>query len=177
MPDNAQIAPSAAPVEPYQAYAFDQFLTYSALGGLIVDDDGDGDGNPKLRKMPIYEFCKRVGVDQKTTWRWKHSEGFAMKVRARRDEIVPLARETMAFNQLFLLGMQMQDKRAAVDALKTYLGHFSNLRLPTVKQEVEVGEGLANLLQMGRAKFTKDVDTIQEGTIVEGAKGDDGDQN
>lgn len=156
MSENAQIAKTAASVEPYQRYAFDQFLTYCALGGLIIDDEQDD----KLRKMPIYEFCQRVGVDQKTTWRWKHSEGFAQEVRERRDEIVPLARETMAFNQLFMLGMQTQDKRAAVDALKTYLGHFSDLRLPTVKQEVKV-EG--NFLDMMTAATREGV---IEGEIV-----------
>lgn len=162
MQENAQVGKSPIPVKPYQAAAFDEFLTYCALGGLIVTDDG------KIEKMPLYQFCERVDVDQATTWRWKHMPDFAMKVRARRDEVVPLARESMAFNQLFILGMQTQDKRAAVDALKTYLGHFSSLRLPVAKQELEVGEGLASLLQQGRARFTKDADEIPEGAVIDG---------
>lgn len=132
MPGNTQISHTPIPVEPYQKYAFDQFLNFCALGGLISDDDG------KMRKMPIYEFCQLVGVDQSTTWRWKHMPDFAARVRERREEIMPLMRESMWFNQLHLLGMQTQDKRAAVDALKTLTGHFSELRLPTVKQEVKV---------------------------------------
>lgn len=132
MQGNAQVTKVLPSVEPYQKWAFDEFITYSALGGLIISDNGT------IERMPIYQFCARVNVDQKTTWRWKHSEGFAAKVRARREEIMPLARESMMWNRLFSLAMQNGDKRAAVDATKTWLGHFGELKLPTVKQEVKV---------------------------------------
>ena len=161
MQGNASLQTQPQETEPYKQAAFDEFVTYCALGGLVVEEDVDG--NPKPNRLPLYKFCERVGIDQATTWRWKRAPGFAEKVRERREEIVPLARESMAWNQLFLLGMQTQDKRAAVDALKTYLGHFSNLRLPTVKQEVKVEHTLADV-------FTN-ADKIIEGEVVNGPAG------
>ncbi len=75
---------------------------------------------------------------------------------------MPLARESMWFNQLHLLGMQTQDKRAAVDALKVLTGHFSDLRLPTVKQEIEIKDNASDLLKAAREEG------IVEGEVVDG---------
>jgi hypothetical protein len=155
MQGNAISTTEQTEAKQYKLAAFDAYLTFCALGGLITDDDGH------ITQLKLADFCSQVGVNEATTWRWKKEPGFAMKVRARRDEIIPLARETKAFNQLYLLGMQMQDKRAAVDALKTYLGHHSNLRLPTVKQEVKI-EG--NFLDMMTAATQEG---IIEGEIVD----------
>lgn len=134
---------------------YEQFVTYCALGGLIADDNG------KLNKMTQDQFCQAFGVNPATCWRWKKEPNFAMKVRTRREEVVPLARESIAFNQLFMLGMQTQDKRAAVDALKTYLGHFNNLQLPVQRQDIKVQGGLMEVLQAAEA------DGIIEGEIVD----------
>ena len=111
--------------------------------------------------MPIYEFCQMHNVDQSTTWRWKHMPDFALKVRERRIEIMPLARESMWFNQLHLLGMQTQDKRAAVDALKTLTGHFSDLQTPTQRQQIELKNNVGDLLKAATT------DGIIEGEVVD----------
>jgi len=158
MPGNAQLHKQVTEINVRHIRAYDEFLTYSALGGLIIDADTE-----KIRKMPIYEFCKRVGVDQSTTYRWKHAPGFGMKVRERRNEIMPLARESMVFNQLFILSMQTQDKRAAVDAIKTWLGHFSELQLPVQRQDVEIHGSAEELLKAARD------DGILEGEVIETA--------
>lgn len=162
MPDNARTtadtgdAPTS--ITPYKDRAFDLYLTYCALGGMMVTDQGG------IKAMSLGEFCQQAGIDEKTTWRWKNRiPDFAMQVRQRRAEVVPLARETAAFNRLFLIGMTSlptgfkevvnqktgavrriptgalhDDQRAAVDALKTYTGHFSDLHTPTQRQEVKV---------------------------------------
>lgn len=158
MPTNAQITQDLTPVQVRQKWAYDQFLTYSALGGLISDDSG------RMRRMPIYEFCQYATIDQKTTWTWKHAPGFAEKVRTRRIEVMPLARESMWFNQLHLLGMQLQDKRAAVDALKTLTGHFSDLQLPVQRQDVKVQGGIADLLNVARERRLQET---QEGDVID----------
>lgn len=155
MSGNVQIEKGRTDTEPYKQATFDAFVTYSALGGLIVGEDG------KMIEMPVYKFCQQYGVDVRTTQRWKKTEGFAMKVRQRRAEVVPLARETKAFNQLFLLGMQLQDKRAAVDALKTYLGHFSQLQLPVQRQDIKIQGGLMEVLAAAEH------DGIIEGETIE----------
>jgi len=162
MQPNATTEKSTSGINPYKTSAFDQFLTFSALGGLIIDDDG------KLNEMKLQQFCELVGIERTMTWRWKSQPGFAEKVRARRAEIVPLARETKAFNQLFLLGMQSQDKRAAVDALKTYLGHFSQLQLPVQRQDIKIQGGLMEVLEAAEA------DGIIEGEISESIEPDAG---
>lgn len=185
MPDNVRtttensVAPTS--VAPYKDRAFDLYLTYCALGGMMVTDQGG------IKAMSLGEFCQLAGIDEKTTWRWKHQiPDFAMQVRKRREEVVPLARETAAFNRLFLIGMTSlptgfkevvnqktgavrrvptgalhDDQRAAVDALKTYTGHFSDLHMPTVKQEVKF-EG--NFLDMMTAAAR---DGIIEGEVVD----------
>lgn len=171
MPDNSRTVDEPTTVAPYKKRAFDLYLTFCALGGMIVSDTG---GIEPLTKR---DFCSRIGIDEKTTWNWKkNTPDFAMRVRARRDEIVPLARETAAFNRLFLLGMSSlptsrdesgrpkgqlhNDQRAAVDALKTYTGHYSNLQLPVQRAEVKVQGGLMDVLQAAER------DGIIEGELV-----------
>lgn len=128
-------------MQPYKTEAFEAYITYRALGGLTVTDDGI------VEKMTIGEFQAAFGVDRKTIYRWKMGvPDLGEKIRARRLEIVPVARETAAWNQMYLLGMQTQDKRAAVDALKTYLGHFSEMQLPVQRQDIKVKGSLAELM-------------------------------
>ena len=179
MQENAGISKTTTRVEPYKKAAFDLYLTFCALGGMIVSDTGG------IKPLTLGDFCRSVGVDEETTRRWKkNTPDFAMKVRARRDEITPLARETAAFNRLFLIGMSSlptqtkdlidpatgkvktirtgqlhSDQRSAVDALKTYTGHFSNLRLPVQRQDIKVEGSLADI-------FTKAEKEIVEGEVV-----------
>lgn len=143
-------------VEPRKNDAFEAYITFCALGGLTVTDDGT------VTKMTLEEFLVSYGVHRTTVWRWKkNTPDLAEKIRTRRLEIVPIARETAAWNQLFLLGMQNKDKRAAVDALKAYLGHFSDMQLPVQRQDIKVKGSLAELMSSAEKEFI-------EGEIVDG---------
>lgn len=143
MRQNATHRETATTVKPYKFGTFDQFVSYCALGGLITSDEG------KISKMSVSQFCEQYGVDRRTTYRWRQTPGFDDKVRARREELFPLARETAAWNQLFLLGLQTDDKRAAVEALKLFLGHFGGLHLPAKRQPITYQpNNLAEMLMM-----------------------------
>lgn len=65
--------------------------------------------------------------------------------------------------------MQSQDKRAAVEALKTFLGHFGNLQTPVQREVHEVGEGFADLIQATRDKPAPKKEAAIEGEIVDNA--------
>lgn len=136
--------------------------------------------------MTLAEFCERVGIDMKTTWRWRNQiPDLATRIRERREEIVPLARETAAWNRLFLIGMtslptrekevtnpktgkttilrygnKHDDQRAAVDALKTYVEQYGGRNGPMQRHEVKV-EG--NFLDMMAAAAK---DGVIEGQVV-----------
>lgn len=141
---------------------FEEYVSYCALGGLITGDDG------RPSKMPIDDFCTTYGVSRMTLSRWKRqTPDWAARVDKRRAELMPRSRVTAVWNANYIIAIQTQDKRAAVEAQKVFLGHFGKLLLPVQRQELEVGEGLADLLQMGRAKFVKDADNIPEGTVVD----------
>jgi hypothetical protein len=135
---------------------------------MMVDETGN------LSAMSLTEFRANYSVDQKTIWRWNnYTPDLAMKIRERRDEIVPLARETAAFNRLFLIGMSSlgtktlhRDQKSAVEALKTYVGHYSNLQLPAQRQVHEIGGGLADLLQAGRTLHDQKPEVI-EGEVAD----------
>lgn len=148
-------------IQPYKSGVFEEYVTYCALGGMMTDDVGG------ISTMTQEKFCETRGVSRMTLSRWKNeTHDFAELVRARRDEIVPLARETAALNRLYVIGMSSlgeqaahHDQRAAVDALKTYTGHHSKLRLPKQSVEVEAGESLVDLF--------REVSDVIEGELVE----------
>src|SRR5579871_1538740 len=98
MQQNARTTSPPKTVEPYKKWAFEQYITFCATGGLVVSDTGE------IKTVKIGEFCQQIGIDEKTTWRWKtQTPDFALRVRQRRYEIMPVARETKVFNHLFLL--------------------------------------------------------------------------
>lgn len=185
MQDNAtQTNIPAAPqgVTPYKTGAFEEYVTFCALGGVLVDEVG------KPESMTLYQFCQRVGVDRATTWRWKkNTPNFGELVRKRRDEIFPWARETALWNRLYLIatssmptrvtpvvnpktgrtyivrsGALHDDQRAAVDAAKLLLGNSGDLKLPTQRQEVDIKHSVSDLLRAARE------DGIIEGEVVNG---------
>lgn len=157
---NAKVAKQPKPIEPYSTLAFDAYITFKALGGLLVDDDG------VITKMTQEDFCEKYGVNVSTVWRWRQNmPNLGELIRERREAIAPLARESAAWNQLFLLGMQKQDKRAAVDALKTYLGHFAGLRLPSQAVKHDATDALAEALGRVHQRRQQDAEPI-EGEII-----------
>jgi hypothetical protein len=165
---NVKTSDDSTSVKPYKSAQFDAYLTFRALGGMITSDTG------AFKSMTQTEFCDTYNISEMTLWRWqRQTPNFAQLVRQRRDEVVPLARETAAFNRLYLIGMGSlgdhaahRDQRAAVDALKTYVGHYSELRLPTQRQEIEIHGSAAELLKAAHA------DGIIEGELADAAEPD-----
>lgn len=122
---NAPSGVASTSVQPYKHGTFDEYLSFCAVGGLITTDDG------QVSRMTEQEFCRQYSINRKTAYRWRQAPGFADRVRTRRDELFPLARETACWNRLYLIGLQSKDLKAAVQALTLILGHFGGLRLPS----------------------------------------------
>lgn len=157
MQPNTTLAKPKTEIHPYKFGVFDQWITFLALGGLLVDEE---DGH--IYKMTLTEFCEKFGVARSTAAAWKnYTKDLPKLIEARRNEISPQARVSAVFNQLFLMSMQSQDKRAAVDAQKTFLGHFGNLQLPVQRQDIKVQGGLLEVLKAA------ETDGIIEGEIIE----------
>jgi hypothetical protein len=131
----------------------EQWITFCALGGLVTTESDDPDQPVGLEQITITQFSQQLGVHRTTLYNWKNSiPNFGQRVRSRRAEVFSLSRESAAFNRLYLIGMNNKDMRAAVDALKTILGHFSKLELATQRHEVEAGQNLMDLVNAGRRK-------------------------
>ena len=130
---------------------------------MINEDDGS------IYKMKLSEFCEKFNVSKMTIVRWrKNTPDLAQRIEARRNEITPMARVTALYNQMFLLAMQSQDKRAAVDAGKTLLGHFGNLQLPVQREEVKHSGGWVDVLLQAKR------DNVIEGEVINEPNADTG---
>lgn len=152
MQPNATYAIDSTAIEPYKKSAFEAYLTFRALAGLMVDEVGH------MKQMSLDDFCEIYDVNRTTVWRWNNkTPDLAMKIRDRRSEIVPLARESAALNKLLMIGMTSLgknghgDQKAAVQALVSYLGHHSDFKLPTQRQELEVKHSVGDLLSAAAA--------------------------
>jgi hypothetical protein len=147
LPNVTTPAPSTE-VTPYKQATFEDWLTFTALGGLLIDED-----DQHIYKMTLTEFCATFNVSKMTTLRWrKQTPDLETRIAQRRNEIIPMARVTVAYNQLFLLGMQTQDKRAAVEALKLFLGQFGNLELAAKRPPEPINTGQASWVELLKMK-------------------------
>ncbi len=155
-----------APVVHRQNVAYDEYITWRAIGGMTVSETG------AVGSITLNEFCQRFNVDRATTWRWSKEPGIEDKIKKRLDEIAPRSRVIAAWNRLLLIGLSSlgstaphHDQRAAVDALKTYLGHHG-LRTPTQKQEIDASNNLMDLVNMARKKQIIEAEVV-EGEVVD----------
>lgn len=138
------------------------WIDYCAIGGIITEagfeykrNEYTGKDVPEIMKrMSVKEFSEKVHVPRSTLYNWnKTIPNFAQRVRERREEIWPLARETALFNRAYSIAMGSNDMRASVDAIRLLTGHFSKLRLPTQTQEIEFkGQSWAALAARKRAE-------------------------
>lgn len=144
-------------VKPYREITFEDWITFLALGGLMISEE-----DQTIYKMTLSQFCEKFNISKMTISRWrKQTPDLATRIEARRNEIAPMARVTAVYNQLFLSAMQSKDMRAAVDAQKTFLGHFGNLQLPVQRQDIKIQGGLAEVL------IAAEREGILEGELVE----------
>ena len=147
---------SSTGVEPYKQGSFDAYISYCALGGILTEDDGE------THRMSLEEFCRTYNVTRMTLNRWKkQTPDWDQRVDRRRKEIVPLARVSAVWNSVYLIARQTQDKRAAVEAQKLFLGHHG-LELPVQRQQVKVEHSLTEM-------FAK-ADQVIEGEVVNGPR-------
>lgn len=147
MHPNASSIEVSTPVNPHKVGAFEEYVSYCALGGLITSEDG------QLSRMTTSQFCQQFSIDRKTAYRWKHMPGFGNRVRQRREELFPMARESAMWNRLYLIALQSRDLKAAVGAIKLLLGHFSGLRLPSRRTPEPEGQGsLMELVSLARRR-------------------------
>lgn len=150
-------------VKPRKDVAFDRYIEWRALGGMIIDEEDVNSPN-HVRVMTFAQFCETFNVNRKTIWHWKKNvPDLEQKIEQRMNEIVPLARRQAVWNANFILAIQTQDKRAAVEAQKIFLGHFGNLKIPTQRQEIEHKFNAADLLVAAKT------DGIIEGEVVHGS--------
>lgn len=154
---NTTIDSEESAVKPYKTGVFDEWLTWKACGGLLIDEEEN-----HIYRMSLTKFCERFKIAKSTANFWRtHTPNLAQRIEQRRNEIAPLARVSMVYNQMFITALQTKDLRAAVDAQKTYAGHFGNLQLPVQRQDVRIQGGLAEVLNAAEQ------DGIIEGEIVE----------
>lgn len=114
-----------------------QYIDFTALGGLLTDDDGN------LTRMTMAQFASRIGVDRKTLNNWKKKmPDFWDRVEERRNKIGTQARVNKVWN-----GIYLKAASGNPEAAKLFLGQFAKWQPPSQKVEVEVGNGLADLLQ------------------------------
>jgi len=158
MQDNVTTTENPTPIRRYKEVTFDNWITYLSLGGLMIDED---DGH--VYKMTLTEFCTKFNVSKMTIVRWrKNTPDLAQRIEQRRNEVTPMARVTALYNQMFLLAMQSQDKRAAVDAGKTLLGHFGNLQLPVQREEVKHTGGWVDIIAQAKTENIIEGEVINE---------------
>lgn len=113
------------------------YIDFTALGGLLTDDDGN------LTRMTIGEFANKIGVDRTTLYSWKRKmPDFWDRVEERRNKIGTQARVNKVWN-----GIYMKAATGNPEAAKLFLGQFAKWQPPSQKVEMEVGNGLADLLQ------------------------------
>lgn len=156
-------------IKPHKQGAFEQYITWRALGGIIIDEENEESPN-HADMMNFKEFCSTFKVNRSTVYRWKiNTPDLAQRIEARRLEVIPLSRVTAVWNANFLTAIQTKDRRAAVEAQKVFLGHFGNLQLPAQREVHEIGEGFADLIQAARNRIEPTPKEPIEGEVVNDA--------
>lgn len=131
------------------------YIAYCAVGGIITEEDGI-----LAKKMTTKEFAEKLGVDRTTLYLWQKSvPDFWERVNEQRSQIFTGSRLTAVWNGLFL-----QAAKGNVEAAKVILGQYANWQPPAQKHELDVGTGLADLLQGVRKR--KQIEAAQSKRVV-----------
>lgn len=151
----------------------DKWISYCAIGGIVTEtgfenvfNDRAGREVPEIiTKISVTEFAQKLGVDRATLYKWKNNiPDFGMKVRQRREEIFPVARETALFNQAYLIAMTGRGQ-AAASMITMLLGHGAKLQLPKQRTELEAGQNLMELMNIARKKQIIEGETVERPNI------------
>jgi hypothetical protein len=163
MLENVETEKTQTVLKPYKQNTFEHYIEWRALGGMVIDEEDPNTPN-KVRIMTFQQFCHEFDVSAETIRRWKRDiPDLEQKIEQRMNEIVPLARRQAVWNANFVMALQTQDKRAAVEAQKLFLGHFGNLKIPTQRQEIEHKFNAADLLVAAKT------DGVIDGEVVHGS--------
>lgn len=145
--------------ELWLGWAQDQFVSYTAYGGLIPDEDGE-----KIAvRLTMSGFAKKVGVSRQSLYAWRESiPGFWDLVAERRKLMGSRDRLTRVWN-----GVYMKATTGNPEAAKLYLANFDpDFKMPTQKHEVEAGDSLVEAIGIARARKA----TIEGEVVDEPAK-------
>jgi hypothetical protein len=136
---DSQITEDNAELVKLRAYQQDQYIAFTAVGGLIPDPEGD----KTAIKMTTGQFAERIGVSRQTLYDWRERiPDFWAKVAAKRKEIGSKDRLNHVWNGIYL-------KAAAgnVEAAKLYFAnHDDDFRMPMERRETNTGSGFADLI-------------------------------
>lgn len=124
------------------------WVDYNALSGLITDLSGTGKFNDEgqemtLRKMPITEFSKLIGVSRETLRQWRMTiPGFWDLVEQRRQELAPQSRVQMFHEKWYLAALSMKNWQVSEAWAMNFLPNYQS---PKLKLEHEAGDSWAAL--------------------------------
>jgi len=126
-------------------WAQDQYIAYTAFGGLIPDLDGD----KVAVKMTATNFAKTIGVARQTLYDWRESiPDFWELVSEKRREMGSKERLTNVWN-----GVYLKATTGNAEAAKLYLANFDpNFKMPAQKVEHEAGDSLVEAIGIARKR-------------------------
>lgn len=138
----------------------DDYIAFVAVGGILPSEDGAGN------KITVKQFAEKLGYDPATLWRWrKQIPNFWDRVNEKRREIGSKDRLSNVWNGVYL-------KAAAgnPEAAKLYLANFDpDFRMPMQKHEHDIGDGLAEAMNLARQRALQRGNEAIEGEVVEDA--------
>lgn len=125
------------------AWKHEQYIAYTAFGGLIPDPNGEA----AAVKMTAQQFADQVGVSRQTLYDWRESiTNFWERVDAKRREVSGRDRLSKVWNGIFLKAAS-----GNAEAAKLYLTNFDpNFKMPSQKVEVDASDMLVDALSLAR---------------------------
>lgn len=125
------------------SWKHEQYIAYTAFGGLIPDPNGEA----TAVKMTAGQFADQVGVARQTLYEWRDSiPNFWERVDVKRREMGGKDRLSKVWNGIFLKAAS-----GNAEAAKLYLANFDpNFKMPSQKVEVEAGDMLVDALSLAR---------------------------
>lgn len=121
------------------------YIDYKAVNGLITTDDG-------MRHMSVSELAGMLGVTRDAIYKARDATpDFWERVANRRKELGNQERMAKVHEIWYLRAIG--SGAAAYSYMQLWLANFDpNFRMPTEKHELDVGGGLADLLQAMRKR-------------------------
>jgi hypothetical protein len=134
-------------------------IDYRAVNGTITDDNG-------THKMTVEELATTLGVDRRQLYRWQETiPDFWGKVNARRKELFPRSR-LARIHDVWYISALLPGAKGFRDRQLWLANYDDNFRMPTEKVQHELGDGVADALNIARERRMK-VQTVIDGEVVD----------